>query len=321
MPEQENQTLRVGSRESQLAMLQTLSAIELLVSRFPNLCCEVKAVTTRGDRVLNMPIAEVGSRGVFVKELEEALLANEVDLVVHSLKDLPTDLPAGLTVAAVFSREDPRDVLVSRDNIPFQQLASGSRVATSSLRRASQLRALRSDLTFVDIRGNITTRLRKHDEGACEAMVLAAAGLLRLGMAHRIAEYLEPDISTPAAGQGALAVECREDDHNIVNIVKQIDDSHVRAQTTAERSFLDYIGGGCSVPIGVLCTTLPTERLALSACVAALDGSRVLRKTMEAIPAQAVDLGVNLAKVMLALGAQEILDSIRGSTPSTVSPP
>lgn len=321
MPDKDLHTITVGTRESKLALLQTVLVVGRLHGRFPDIAFRIKPVTTHGDKVLSKPIAEVGSRGVFVKELEEALLANDVDLVVHSLKDLPTELPTGLTLAAVLDRQDPRDVLVSRNRVPFQLLPAGSKVATSSLRRAAQLKAARQDVEFIDIRGNIPTRLRKLDEGACDAMVLAAAGLLRLGETGRIAEYLDVEFSTPAAGQGALAVECRQGDDKILELAATIEDKPTRAEVTAEREFLEKLGGGCSVPIGAVCFTLADGRLRLTGCVASLDGSRILRRSLDGEPDRAADLGARLADVFFDMGAGEVLSRLKESAPATVSPP
>lgn len=321
MAEKVPQTVRVGTRESKLAILQTEVVIAGLKRLFPDVVCQIVAVTTRGDKILNKPIADLGTRGVFVKELEEALLSGEADLVVHSLKDLPTDLPQGLTLAAVLDRTDPRDVLVSTNHVPFRSLPAGSRVATSSRRRAAQLKAVRGDLAFVDIRGNIPTRLKKHEEGACDAMVLAAAGLLRLGVPEKITEYLDIAVSTPAVGQGALAVECRAADAGILELAQAIEDAPVRAQITAERTFLEKLGGGCSVPIGALCENLSDGLLRISGCVAALDGSRVLRKSLEGPASEASQLGARLAEEFLELGAADLLERLKESAPATVSPP
>ncbi len=320
MPDLKPKILRLGTRDSKLARLQTDRVASLLLSRFPELRFEIVAITTGGDKNLSKPIAELGMRGVFVKELEEALLAGQVDLVVHSLKDLPTDLPDGLTLAAIPERVDPRDVLVSHGRLPFSQLAAGARVATSSRRRSAQLLVLRSDLEFVDIRGNIPTRLRKHDEGHCDAMVLAAAGLLRLGLSDRISEYLDPATSMPAVGQGALAVECRLEDQDTLAIAGAIDDPQLRARITAERAFLDCLGGGCSVPVGALARE-EKGLIVLHGCIAALDGSRVFRSTLTGRPAEAQDLGRRLAEQMLADGARPIIDSFKQSAPQAVSPP
>lgn len=312
--------IRVGTRESALARLQTDIVTNGLSSIQSDLEIEIVPVTTRGDRVLDRPIADLGGRGVFVKELEEALLAGEVDFVVHSLKDLPTDLPDGLMLAAVLNREDPRDVLLAHQGNEVASLPPGARVATSSRRRAAQLAALRSDLSFVDIRGNLPTRLRKFDENYCDAMVLAAAGLLRLGLKERITQFLPLEVCTPAVGQGALAVECRAGDEDIVKLLAEVNDKKVNAEISCERSFLDRLGGGCSVPIGAL-ARLEGQHLLVTGCVAELDGKKVIRKTIEGSPADAAGLGLTLAETMLSEGAEEILAHLKASAPNTISAP
>ncbi len=320
-----NNVIRIGTRESQLALLQTGIALKHLQRHFPDIDFQVLPTSTIGDKVADKPLFSLGGRGVFVKELEEDLLADNVDLVVHSLKDLPTDMPEGLVLAAVLERDDPRDVLVSTNNIPFEKLPPGSRVATSSLRRMAQLKAIRKDLTFVDIRGNIQTRLRKLDEGQCDAMVLAAAGLLRLNLKDRIAQYFDTEQSLPAVGQAALAIECRAGDTKVLSLLEKLDDPEVRAEITAERAFLDQLGGGCSVPVGGL-ATVKGKSLTLTVCVAALDGSHVLRatKTIELTTKQideARTLGIELAKEMIDKGAEDILVGFTQTAPSSVSPP
>jgi hydroxymethylbilane synthase len=294
-----------------------IAALQPHIDKLP---LEIVALSTSGDKVLNKPIAELGATGVFVKELEDALLQNQVDLVVHSLKDLPTEIPKGLCLSATLFRDDPRDVLVSRNGLPFAQLPAGSRVATSSRRRAAQLSSIRKDLQFVDVRGNVPTRLRKLDEGECDAMVLAAAGLSRLQLADRITEYFEPDISIPAAGQGALAVECREDDTFVRSLLHSINDLQIEAEVTAERSFLRVLGGGCSVPIGVLARYQQADNtLIINACIA--DGQRIARTQLTGPAENAEQLGVELAHKMLSEGAKEILENIMGRPIQTISPP
>lgn len=319
MPDK-NKTIRIGTRESKLALLQTDMVVTELTKSFPDLKVEIIHITTGGDKVQDRPIADLGTRGVFVKELEEALFDNRVDLVVHSLKDLPTDMPAGLTLAAVLNRSDSRDVVVSHNKTKFMDLPAGSKVATSSRRRAAQLQNLRSDLEFIDVRGNIPTRLRKHDEGLCDAMILAAAGLLRLELADRITEYLNYDISTPAAGQGALAVECRSDDTTVLTIARAIEEAKVRAEITAERAFLEKLGGGCSVPIGAFAETNDRGDVYLRGCVASADGLKVIRATDEDTPENATALGQRLADKMLKLGAGDLLEHLK-QIPITISPP
>lgn len=292
-----------------------------LIAAFPDETIEIVPITTGGDKVVDRPIAEIGTRGVFVKELEDALLNNEVELVVHSLKDMPTDVPPGLSLIAVLERTDPRDVLATSDGSTFAQLKQGATVATSSRRRAAQLGAARKDLKFIDIRGNIETRLRKLDEGYCDATILAAAGLLRLELQERISQTFEPHELCPAAGQGALAVECRSDDAQTIAKLLQIDDPIVRSETDCERAFLAHLGGGCSVPIGALARIGSNEQLTLEGCIAALDGSQVFRKSMTGTRDRAEELGRKLAESMLKEGAQPVVEQLRLSVPNSISPP
>lgn len=312
--------IRVGTRGSQLARVQTDILIAHLSRHNPTASFEVVSITTSGDKIRDRPIAEVGNVGVFVKELEDALLREEVDIVAHSLKDLPTDLPSGLMLGCVMQREDPRDVLISRNNTKFRELPLQAKVATSSRRRTAQLKAIRNDLTFIDIRGNVPTRVRKHDDGECDAIILAAAGLKRLELLHRVSEFLETDICVPAVGQGALAAECRADDKEIGNLLKLSDDPSVRSEITAERAFLSCLGGGCSVPIGAL-GTVSGSNLRLIGCVAALDGSRLIRQELTGSTNDPKQLGEHLADQVLKDGAESILCQLRASTPNAISPP
>ncbi len=311
--------IRVGTRESKLALFQTNSVLAKLKQAFPGQEFVTVPIKVHAEKDMKKPLFAFDTRGVFVKELEEALLNKEVDLVVHSLKDLPTDMIAGLELAAVLDREDPRDVLVSHNKTTFLDLPKGATVATSSRRRLAQLKALRPDLVFTDIRGNIDTRLKKHADGACDAMVLAAAGLIRLKLTEHITEYFDPSVSLPAAGQAAIAVECRSDDHEVLSLCKSINVQSVRAEITAERAFLNELGGGCSVPVGVLAKTA-AHGITISGCVAALDGTKVLRKSLSGPTEEAQSMGVQLAHELLQMGAEEILAQLKTSTPS-VSPP
>ncbi len=245
-----SQPIKVGIRRSKLAIVQAEIVLARLRSHNPELQFELIYVTNPGDKIRDRPIAEVGESGVFVKELENALLAKTVAIVVHSLKDLPTEMPKDLALAAVSDREDPRDVLISHKQLKFSQLPKDATVATSSRRRSAQLLAQRKDLKFIDIRGNVPTRLKKHDDGQCNAIILAAAGLIRLGLAERITEFLPIDICLPAAGQGVLGCQCRKDDTAIYQLLSKINDPKVEAEVVAERTFLQELGGGCSVPIG-----------------------------------------------------------------------
>lgn len=307
--------MRVGTRSSKLALYQTNHVISLLAETHPGLNCEVVPITTSGDAQRNVPIAEIGTRGVFVKELEEALLTNRVDFVVHSLKDMPVIVPDGLALAATLSREDPRDVIVSRNNISLENLPDESRVATSSRRRISQLMHMYPGFRYVDIRGNITTRLRKMDEGECDAMVLAAAGLLRLELGERIVRFLSEIESTPAAGQGALGIECRGDDNRTLSLLKDLDDLKTRAEVTAEREYLGALGGGCSVPIGVLARWRETDKITITGCIASLDGKSIHRDSMtsgfDGSVSGASKLGRDLAARMQTPEVACILEELR----------
>lgn len=311
----------VGTRESQLARLQTDIAIGAITSIHPDIELQIVPIKTHGDKVQNKPIAELGDRGVFVKELEEALLNEQVDFVVHSLKDLPTSMPSGLLLAAVIGREDPRDVLVSPQNRRLADLPRGSVIASSSRRRAAQMLALRCDLHFVDVRGNIPTRLRKLDEGIADAMVLAAAGLIRLGEEARISEYFPYDQVTPAVGQGVLGLECRSNDSATRELLTEVTDGEIAALITAERAFLNEIGGGCSVPVGAIAESGPAAALTLTACIASLDGKVSIRSQLSGAQTDAETLGRQLAAEMLAKGGERILQGLLASAPQAVPPP
>jgi hydroxymethylbilane synthase len=320
----EPQKIRIGTRESKLALLQTDIVMARLKNLWQSLEIEVVPITTKGDKVLDRPIAELGGRGVFVKELEEALLRDEVDIVVHSLKDLPTDMPESLALAAVLDRNDPRDVLLSKDNLEFIKLPSGSRIATSSRRRAAQLLHLRNDIEFVDIRGNIPTRIRKFEEGYCDAIVLACAGLNRLELQGKICQHFAVDVVTPAAGQAALAVECRSADTAVLHLLKEIEDFDARLEADCERAYLGELGGGCSVPVGAS-ARIENGQITLAGCIASLDGKELMRdiitETVKGNPSVAAQTGLALAEKMLAAGGKNIMDELRRQTPNVVSAP
>jgi hydroxymethylbilane synthase len=303
--------LTIGSRGSQLALWQARwVAARLEESGHP---CRIQIIKTTGDKITGVPLAKVGTKGLFTKELEEALIAGEIDLAVHSLKDMPTDLPPGLTLAAIPERDDPRDALVG---CRWNDLPQGARVGTSSLRRSAQLRALRPDLIVESIRGNLDTRLRKLDEGRYAAIVLAAAGLRRLGWEDRIAERFPTEVMCPAVGQGALAVETRSDGGPAERACRALDHAPARAAVTAERAVLTELGGGCQVPIGAY-AHLNGDLLRLRAVVIdPEDGRSVARDTQG--PAQdAARLGTELGRELLRNGAQQILDRVYGAASRT----
>jgi hydroxymethylbilane synthase len=290
--------LVIGSRGSQLALWQAHWIEERLAAL--GFESRIEIIRTTGDNVTSVPLGSIGGKGLFTKEIEDALLAGQIDLAVHSLKDLPTEIPAGLEIAAIPEREDPRDALVGR---ALAALRPGAKVGTSSLRRTSQLRRLRPDLEIESIRGNVDTRLRKLDEGQYEAIVLAAAGLTRLGWSARIAETLPPDVMCPAVGQGALAVETRAGDGMAC---RPLDHAATRAAVTAERSLLSALGGGCATPIGAH-ARVDGAGLSLLAVVLSPDGAEAVRDRMEGDAADAARIGRELGERLLANGAARIL--------------
>lgn len=303
-------TFRVGTRGSPLALRQTGLVLDALRRVHPDTQFSIKTIKTTGDKGLPPPgPLPRGSRGLFVKEIEEALLAGEVDLAIHSLKDLPTELPQGLALGAIPEREEPRDALVTRWGLPLARLPYGSRLGTSSPRRLAQLRVYRRDLDIVPLRGNIDTRLHKAE--ALDGIVVAAAGLLRLGLSHRITQLLSPDICLPAVGQGALAVEVRAWDEIALALVAPADHAPTRAAVTAERAFLGALGGGCAVPIGAL-AQVQDSRLSLQGVVASPDGKRLVSGSIEADVGQPEDAGERLATLLLEQGAREILAGGQG---------
>lgn len=294
----------IGSRGSQLALWQA----RWVESRIGELgeTCRIEIIKTTGDKVTDVPLAKVGGKGLFTKEIEDALLDGSVDLAVHSLKDMPTELPQGLTLQAVPEREDVRDAMVGHT---LNDLPSGARVGTSSLRRSAQLRAVRPDLVIETIRGNLDTRLRKLDEGQFDAIVLAAAGLRRLGWANRIAELLPADICCPAVGQGALAIETRDDDGLAARLCRKLNHADTRAAVTAERALLGALGGGCQVPIGAN-ASVTGGHLRLQAVVAAPDGSQLVRGHQDGPDTEAASIGASLAQELLGKGASAILEAV-----------
>ena len=292
--------LVIASRGSQLALWQARWVAGQLDAA--GLGCRIEIIKTTGDKITDVPLAKVGTKGLFTKEIEEALLDGRADVAVHSMKDLPTELPAGLVLAAVPKREDARDAVVGKT---LADLAHGAKVGTSSLRRAAQLRQLRPDLQVESVRGNLDTRLRKLDEGQYDAILLAAAGLKRLGWGDRIAEILEPEQMCPAVGQGALAIETRAGCEHVA----MLDDADTHWAVTAERAVLGGLGGGCQVPIGAY-ATVSEGRVRVLAMVAAPDGTQVIRVSAEGAVGEAAEIGAGLAERLLARGAREILEAV-----------
>lgn len=300
--------LRIGTRGSALALWQANHLREAL-ERTCGAAAEIVVIKTAGDRFAGASFDQIGIKGVFTRELEDALLDGRVDLAVHSMKDIPTDLSAVCRVAVVFPREDPRDALVSREGKTLDELPRGARIGTSSLRRASQLRRFRPDFEVVELRGNVDTRLRKLDSGACDAVVLAKAGMDRLGFASRITEVLSPDVVLPAVGQGALGVEFFEPCEDEFSFLGGLVDKETMRAVKAERALLAELQGGCRLPLGAW-ARLKGGRMVLDACVLAADGSESLRRRSEgkcASSAEAESLGRNLGRELMAAGADKLL--------------
>ncbi|MFC1850149.1 hydroxymethylbilane synthase [candidate division CSSED10-310 bacterium] len=304
--------LTLGTRGSKLALWQANWVRDNLSSMFPGSEIMIKIVKTKGDKVLDCPLSQIGSRGVFVKELEEAILRNEVDVAIHSAKDIPSELPADLSLLAFSPREDPRDVLVSKKGLPLEKLPDRAIIGTSSLRRICQLKLLRPDINFVDLRGNLDTRLAKLHQGNMDAITVAAAGIIRLGFTEQVTEFFRPDVVIPAVGQGAIAIEGKESRPDLRQIFARITDEESTIRVTAERSFLSRLEAGCQVPIAAH-AILTNQSLSLHALMSNLSGTKVIMDSMTAPSHQAARLGLSLAEKLLTAGGDEILQEIRDS--------
>ncbi|MFD2169032.1 hydroxymethylbilane synthase [Tumebacillus lipolyticus] len=298
----------VGTRKSPLALTQTEWVIERLKEHHPGLEVGMEKIVTKGDRILDVTLSKVGGKGLFIKEIEQAMYDKQIDFAVHSLKDMPTEMPDGLMLAAITEREDPRDVVITRNGGTFSDLPIGAKVGTSSLRRAAQLCHARPDIKIVSVRGNINTRLAKLEELELDAIVLAAAGLERMGWADKISERLAPELCIPAVGQGALAIQCRSDDQEIREILSVLDNEQTRRIVTAERTVLGQLNGGCQIPIGAYAETVDGE-LKLTGIVGSADGLTLLKET--ATGTDPVALGQAVAERLIEKGAGEILEKVR----------
>jgi hydroxymethylbilane synthase len=302
--------LRIGTRGSPLAMWQAEYVRKLILDKLPETTVTITPIKTKGDKLLLAPFAEIGGKGVFVKEIEDALLEGRVDVAVHSLKDLPTQLPDGLHLGGVTKRHSALDALCSREGAVLDALPHGARVGTSSLRRTAQLLALREDLRIEPIRGNVDTRLRKLSTLGLDAIVLAKAGLERMGLEGEITEVFPPERILPAPGQGIIAMEAREDDALANSILSLIKDSKAGAEAEAERAFLARLGGGCQVPVGCY-SEAEGEGIRISGLIASPDGREVVRETIKGSLTERVSLAVELAERILAAGGERILNAIR----------
>jgi len=303
------ETIRIATRKSPLALWQAEHVAERLRAAHPGLAVELVKMVTQGDKILDTPLAKVGGKGLFVKELEQGMMEGRADIAVHSMKDVPMDLPEGFVLGAVLSREDPRDAFVSNRYARLDELPEGAVVGTSSLRRQCQLRAARPDLDIRDLRGNVGTRLGKLDAGDYDAIVLACAGLKRLGLEERITQALPPEQSLPAVGQGAVGIECRADDRAVLELIAPLNDPDTAVRVRAERAMNHRLEGGCQVPIGGY-AELAKGVLLLRGLVGRPDGSEVIRGDIAGRPEDAELLGRTLAEDLLARGADRILEAV-----------
>jgi len=303
-------TVKVGSRQSELAMWQTHHVVGILKEKLPDYDFKIIPIKTKGDKILDVALAKIGDKGLFTKELEIAILNGDVDFAVHSMKDLPTVIPDGLEIAAMTKRHDPRDVLIAKNNHCFNKLPKDARIGTSSLRRKAQLLSLRPDLKIVDIRGNINTRMKKMSTENYDAIILAAAGVERLGWQDKITEKLDYEICLPAVGQGSIGIEIRSNDQEIYNIVWLAKDQNTELCIEAERALLKSLEGGCQIPIGAI-AEIEGNQLNLTAMVGSLDGKVVIRDSLKSNLSEPKKVGIELANVLKGQGAGKILNKIR----------
>jgi hydroxymethylbilane synthase len=304
--------IKIGTRASLLAMTQSTNIKNLIEARYPGTTVELVKIITKGDKIVDVPLAKVGGKGLFVKELEEAMLSREVDMAVHSMKDVPSELPDELHIGVVTKREDPRDAFLSVKYKTFADLPKGAKIGTSSLRRKSQLAALRPDLVIEDLRGNLDTRIRKLDEGIYDAIILATAGLNRMQWSERITARFSPEEMLPAVAQGAVGIELRKDNEELLAGLAFLRDEETTIAVDGERAFLHRLEGGCQVPIGAF-GTVDGSKLTLTGLVASVDGKEVLKKEVTGEVADAKTMGVKLAEELLDMGGRRILEEVYGA--------
>ena len=307
--------IRIGTRGSQLALYQAKKVKATLENLFPELQVELEIIKTKGDKILDVALSKIGDKGLFTKEIENALIDGSVDLAVHSLKDLPTALPEGLKLGAVLERGEFRDALVSKGGKKLSELGAGDVVATSSLRRQAGLMKMNNQIIIKDIRGNVNSRLQKMEDGYCDAMIMAAAGLQRLGLEKYITEIIDPEIIVPAVSQGAIAIEIRINDPEIEFLMAKINHTETWNAITAERAFLAHLQGGCQVPLGCF-SKVENGILTMNGFVASVDGSQFINETISGEISKGAELGVEMAEKMLAKGALEILNQIKSIKPT-----
>ena len=303
---------KIGTRGSKLALAQSQWIKKRIETKYPHIQVELVKIKTTGDKILNSPLSKIGGKGLFVKEIEEALIREEIDVAVHSMKDVPARLPVALTLSTFPEREDPRDALISIGDRTLEELPQGSGVGTCSLRRAAQLLHLRPDLNMVPLRGNIETRLRKLRSGDLQAIILATAGIKRLGLTTNITQVISPEQILPAIGQGALGLEVRRDDETTINLLDFLNHKKTEVTIRAERAFLNELEGGCQVPIAAF-ARLNGKNLRLEGMVAELDGSKIIRDELSGEKDRAEEIGIELARRLLNSGADKILKRIYGN--------
>ena len=301
--------LRIATRKSPLALWQAHYVSNMLQHHHPELKIELVTMVTQGDKILDTPLAKVGGKGLFVKELETGMLEGRADIAVHSMKDVPVEFPTGLRLAVICEREDPRDAFVSNNFATLEDLPQGARLGTSSLRRQSQIAALRPDLKIIDLRGNVNTRLKKLDDGEYDAIILAAAGLKRLEFEDRITQYIDTDVCLPAIGQGAVGIECRSDDARVLNLIAPLNDNKTQIRITAERAMNERLQGGCQVPIAGY-AEFEKGLIMMRGLVGQVDGKKIIRGDIAGPADNAEELGIVLAEDLLSRGADKILNEL-----------
>jgi len=301
--------IKIGTRGSKLALWQANWVKSALKVGHPSLSVELVAIKTKGDKILDVPLAKVGGKGLFVKEIEDALLNGLIDLAVHSMKDMPAEIPNGLCIGAIPKRETPQDVLISSKGLLLSQLRQNARIGTSSLRRTAQLLHVRPDLVVLPLRGNLDTRLKKLDAENLDAIILAAAGVKRLGLEHRITEYLDEKVMLPAVGQGALCIEIRENDPEVESIITLLEHHQTRTVILGERAFLNRLEGGCQVPIAAH-GKIEKDGFTLCGLVATVDGTTVIRETLSGQKNSSESIGVALADRLIEMGAKTIMENL-----------
>lgn len=305
-----NKTITIGTRGSKLALWQAERVKTDLVAAFPGLTVEKVIIKTKGDVILDVSLSGIGDKGLFTKEIENALISGKVDLAVHSLKDLPTELPDGLVIGGLLPRGEVRDVLLSKEGKKLSEMTGKDRIATSSLRRKAQLLHFNPRLNIIDIRGNVETRIQKMNDGYCNALIMAGAGIIRLGYQDLITEFLDPSLILPAVSQGAVAIETREDDEATKQVVDAITDEETWLITMAERAFLRTLDGGCQVPVGCYCEK-HGKKLKITGILAGLDGKTLIRKSVNCLLDEASEKAIGLAQSMIDDGGRAILQQIR----------